>query len=93
MNAAEILECLREEYPECLLADGFDYAVIGIVEGACRAPVVCYNYRKCIEILMRGGMSEDEAVEFMSFNVVGAYMGEMTPLFLNDYRRRRGPHG
>lgn len=88
MKAREIIEALRQNYPECLLADGFEDAVIGVVDGACRNPVVCYDYQKCIQILVkRDRMSEEEADEYMSFNVTGAYVGEMTPLFLHDWRR------
>ena len=87
MTPADMIESIRENYPECLLADGFEDAVIGIVDGACRNPVVCYDYDKCAQILMeRDGMSETEAYEFIDFNVTGAYVGEMTPLFLHDWR-------
>jgi hypothetical protein len=30
-------------------------------------------------------MSHDEAQEYMDFNVLGAYVGEETPIFLGDY--------
>lgn len=90
MSSAEILQSLREHYPELMLADGFDEAVIGVVEGACRGPVVCYDYQKCIRILMkRDRMDEIEACEYMEFNVTGAYVGEETPLFLHDWRKER----
>jgi hypothetical protein len=50
--------------------------------------VACYDFETCVKILMeRDGMSEDDAVEFMEFNVVGAYVGELTPLFLHDWRK------
>lgn len=83
----EIVESLREEYPDCLMADGFDDALIGVIDGACRPTVACYDYQKCIEILMERGMDETEASEYMDFNVTGAYVGPLTPLFLHDWRR------
>jgi hypothetical protein len=67
-------------FNECLLADGFDEAIIGISQ--CNTPKAVYDTKKCIEILMnRDKMSEEEAVEFFQFNVVGSYMGEKTPIF------------
>lgn len=88
MTSAEIREALEDNYPECLLADGFDDAIIGLVDGATRQPVVCYDYAKCVEILMASSsMEEDEAEEFLEFNTLGAYVGEMTPLFLHDWRK------
>ena len=87
MTGSEIREYLSEHNDEVMFADGFDEAVIGMVHGACRTPVVCYDYRKCVDILVeRDGMSEEDAEEFISFNVTGAYMGELTPLFLYDLR-------
>lgn len=81
-------QCLRDNYDEEILtADGFEDALIGVVDGACRAPVACYDYQKCVEILMAQGMEEEDAHEYMSFNVTGAYVGEYTPLFVHDWRK------
>ena len=78
-------ELLRELNPEALLADGFEDAYVGFLE-RCTAhdPVACYDYDKCVIILMkRDGMSRIDATEFMEFNVVGAWVGEFTPFFLH----------
>jgi len=90
MTAAEIKEFLIENNDdEMLFADGFEEALIGTVSGACRQVVACYDYQKCIDILMsRDKMDEEEAEEWMSFNVIGAYAGEFTPLFLYDLRNQ-----
>jgi hypothetical protein len=32
----------------------------------------------------RDGMSSDEAIEYMEFNVIGAYVGELTPAFIYE---------
>lgn len=67
-----------------LLADGFEDAFIGVVRGTGRIPVVIYDEAKCIEILMsRDGMTEEEAEDYFSFNVVGSWVGEKTPVFAN----------
>ena len=68
-----------------LLADGFDSAVLGLSRGTLGADVAVYSRDRCIDILVkRDGMSEDEAVEFMNFNVLDAYMGPMTPMFVYE---------
>jgi hypothetical protein len=65
MTPAEMIERLRRDHPEILLADGFDDALIGVVVGACRPAVACYDHQKCIEMLIqRNGMSMDEAEEY-----------------------------
>lgn len=66
-----------------LVADGFDEAILGVIQVKGRPDVVCYDYEKCCEILCeRDKMTYAEAVEHMDFNVVDAYVGEETPAFL-----------
>jgi hypothetical protein len=44
--------------------------------------VVLYDTSKCIDILMkRDKMTEEEAIEFFYYNVIGSWMGEYTPCF------------
>ena len=63
-----------------LKADGLDKAVIGVCRCKGREDVLAYDYEKCVQIFVeRDGMTDEEAREFMEFNVVDAYMGEMTP--------------
>jgi hypothetical protein len=69
-----------EEYPDLLKLDGFDEAIVGVVERI-GLQAICYDTYKVISILMRD-MSEDEAWEYYSYNMLGAYVGESTPVFL-----------
>ena len=70
------------DYEGLLFADGFDDAIIGVAERIGMEPVVAYDTNKIIEILSRD-MTEDEAVEYFEFNVLGAYVGERTPVFIS----------
>ncbi|PHQ84143.1 MAG: hypothetical protein COB65_06295 [Thalassobium sp.] len=80
---SELLEWIEEFNPEALLADGFDDAIIGICERFGNDPVVAYDKDKCINILVqRDGMSYEEAVEYFDFNVLGAYVGKGTPVYI-----------
>tara|TARA_R100000315_G_C5154244_1_gene88532 strand:- start:307 stop:606 length:300 start_codon:yes stop_codon:yes gene_type:complete len=82
MDAKDRLEFIEDNYPNALIANGFDDAIIGIVERYGMNPVVLYNKDKCLKILQkRDGMSESEAIDFYYYNIVGAYMGEHTPCF------------
>jgi hypothetical protein len=66
-----------------LLADGFEDAFIGIGERCSQPDIAVYDYHKCLEILVeRDGMTSEDAVEFMSFNVTGAWVGDRTPIFV-----------
>jgi hypothetical protein len=60
----------------------FDAAILGYVEGIGRTDVVCYDKGKVLRILMEDGMSWEEAGEYYNFNMLGAYVGEKTPVFL-----------
>ena len=77
----ELVEQLEEN--ECLLADGYEAALIGITEGT--NPVAVYDSDLCVECLMKQGMTREDAVEWFYYNTIGAYVGEKTPLFLKTY--------
>ena len=69
---------------ELLLADGFDAALIGTGERCGQPTIAVYDREKCIEVLeKRDGMTQEEANEFFEFNVVGAWVGEQTPIFVD----------
>ena len=72
---------------QLLFADGLDDAIEGIVRGIGREDVVCYSYDKCIEIFIEQGMTEEEAIEHMGYNVMGSYKGEKTPVFLEKHNK------
>ena len=83
--STERWEELMEVYDGCLMADGFEEALIGFGTRF-NNPVAIYDLRKCLDILVRrDGMNQEEAEEYMDFNVLGAYVGEETPIFLGDY--------
>ncbi len=76
---------IGEEYPGVLTADGFDDAILGVVERCGQEPFVIYDTNKCIEILIeRDGLSEEEAWEHFNFNVSGAWVGPSTPGFMRS---------
>jgi formylmethanofuran dehydrogenase subunit E len=79
IDREHLMEILEEE--ECLTADGFDEALVGCTYGA--NVVAVYDINKMIEILIAEGMEYDDAVEFIEYNIVGAYMGEKTPQYVN----------
>jgi hypothetical protein len=77
------IEDIVEINDKALLADGFDEAIDGMCIQFGQLPIVAYDYIKCIEILKeRDGMSDIEAEEYLDFNVIGAYMGPNSPVFI-----------
>jgi formylmethanofuran dehydrogenase subunit E len=79
IDKEHLMEVLAEE--ECLTADGFDAALVGCTYGA--NVVAVYDIQRMIEVLVNEGMEHDDAVEFLEYNVVSAYLGDKTPLYVN----------
>ena len=66
-----------------LIADGLDHAFVGLMmRFNVLEPIACYDYDRVIEGYIEEGMTEEEAIEFFEFNVIGAWVGERTPCFL-----------
>lgn len=64
-----------------LTADGFDEAVIGHEPNR---DAFVYDRQKMIEIAVRDmEMTEEDAIEYLEYNVWGAYVGEHTPIYIN----------
>ncbi len=82
----DIKQIISEVNDDALFADGFDDAIIGHDSDL----TVVYDYNKCLEILQdRDGMTEHEADEYMEFNVIGAYVGIYTPIFVNLIKKEK----
>lgn len=74
---------VAEYNEEALICDGFDEAIIGVGERINLGPVAAYDVEKILEILVeRDGMTEEEALEYFQYNIIGAWMGEYTPVFI-----------
>ena len=75
------LEQILELYPDdtFMIADGFDDAIIGVDYNNLK---IVYDIDEVINILMREGMTVDEAIEYYEYNIAGSYVGENTPLFI-----------
>ena len=66
--------------------DDLDDSIIGqasIWNGNKRLEVLVYDADKMIKVFVdRDGMSEEEANEYILFNIEGAYIGEDTPVLV-----------
>jgi hypothetical protein len=74
---------ILESYDEVLFADGFDDAIIGFEPNMWK---VVYSRRKCVDILVQTeGMSEEDAIDYLEYNTFNAYVGDNTPLWVDDF--------
>jgi hypothetical protein len=69
------------ESNQTLLADGFEDAIIGL-DTSNEVFRVIYDKEKMIDVLQqRDNMTIEDAIEYLEYNVWGAYVGEGTPIY------------
>ena len=83
------MELWAEEYPELMMLEPrefFDEAIVGVVERI-NLTAFCYDTQKVLLIIQSRqygeGCSPEEAEEFFEYNILGAYVGEHSPVFLD----------
>jgi hypothetical protein len=81
MDGRAIRAWIDETFEQVVVADGFDDAILGVATGCGRPDTVIYDTAKVVEILVSQGMAEEEAQEYFSFNVEGAYV-DGAPMYL-----------
>ena len=60
--------------------DGLDDAIIGVTASDNK---IVYNADRILTLLCeQSDMSEEDALEFMEFNIIGLYAGEGTPIIV-----------
>jgi hypothetical protein len=83
MTTTEADLILKDREESFLLADGLEEAFIGIGYQF-TTPIAIYSKAKSIQCLIDKGMDEEQAYEYFDYNIAGAYVGEQTPIFLED---------
>lgn len=79
-----ILNEINESAEGSIILDGFDDAIIGITEEFGKEPRILYSKDKILEILTSDNhMDILEAIEYYEFNILGSYLGERSPIFLD----------
>ena len=67
------------------LADGLEAALVGVGRRCGQPDLAVYSIEKAIEVLMQDlGCSRQEAVEWLEFNSIGAWVGEDTPIWIEE---------
>ena len=79
MTGAERRAWGEELVEEAILWNDCDDAIIGVSEGK-----VVYGRDALIAVFVAQGMTEDEADEWVGYNIEGAYVGELTPLIVQE---------
>jgi len=77
-------EYLELAAPEAMKADGYDDCIVGIGHRCGSTAVLVYDIDMVVaKIMKRDNCDYEDALDFFEYNIVGAYVGEGTPLFMN----------
>jgi hypothetical protein len=79
----QIIELYGDHGVDLLFADGLDDAIIGICPSSFR---IVYSRSKVIDIFIADGMTGEEAEEYVEYNTFSAYVGEQTPIWVEDFK-------
>ena len=60
----------------------FDACIIGVATRCGLPPSVVYDRARIANMFIDEGMTFEEADEYISYNIEGAYVGENTPLIM-----------
>jgi hypothetical protein len=77
-----------------VLFEGLESAMVGVSDvwhpDGSKVERAVYDGEKMVQHFMDDGMTDEEAREWISFNVEGAYVGEATPIVYWDYAQEDG---
>jgi len=77
---------LKERGETVLLMDGFDEALIGFSQRINEPLLAVYSYNVMVDVcVFRDGMSYEEAEEYIEYNCIGAWVGEQTPIIVQEF--------
>jgi hypothetical protein len=85
LNRVEVInEYLAGQDSNALLADGLEAAIIGVTCGQHEdQPRVVYDVERVCLLLEDQGMTREEAREWFDFNIIAAWVGPGTPLYMD----------
>jgi regulator of replication initiation timing len=72
-----------EDDSETLLAiEGMNDCIVGVGRRCSKPDVLVYSHAMLVASYIKHGMTETEAYEWVEFNIVGAWLGEQTPMVI-----------
>lgn len=79
----KILEWIDETFEVIIYPDGFEDCIVGVAEKFGGPPVAVLDLEKILSKLRQENMNEQEAIEYFEYNILGAYLGEQTPVYMH----------
>ena len=66
-----------------VILEGFDDCIVGVSESFGEEPRIIYSKKQIITKLMKD-MSQEDAVDYYYYNIVGGMFGTQNPIFIQD---------
>lgn len=82
-KAQQILDWINENFVNVLYPKGYEDCILGVAEKFGGPPVAALDLEKMLQKMQQDGMTEEEALEFFEFNILGAYVGPETPVYIH----------
>ena len=63
--------------------NNLDDAIVGVTDDVVSSEKrYIYDYNKCVESLIAKGETEQDAIDWIDYNVLGSYLGKDTPIIM-----------
>lgn len=79
----QMLNWIDETFECIIYPDGYEDCILGVAEKFGGPPVAVLDVEKMLDKMRQDGMSDEEAMEYFEFNILGAYVGEETPVYVH----------
>ena len=81
-SAQQMLDWINENFDEVLYPTGYEDCIVGVAVRFGGEQVAVMDLDKMLTKMQQDGMTCEEALEFYEFNIVGAYVGPNTPVYM-----------
>jgi hypothetical protein len=78
-----LMEWIDETFDVVVYPAGYEDCIVGVAEKFGGPPIAVMDLEKMLEKLEQEGMSHEEALEYFEYNILGAYVGEQTPVYMH----------
>jgi hypothetical protein len=72
-----------DEYLRLEPREDYDPCIVGVARRF-NDTVLIYSIKAILDMHVRQGMEYEEAAEYFEFNTIGGWLGDQTPIFLQD---------
>lgn len=82
-SCEKLLEWIDENFEYVVYPEEFEDCIVGVAERYGGPPVAVLDVEKMLAALQKEGMTKDEAIDYFENNILVAYVGESTPVYMH----------